>query len=260
MPKAADLYDELAAYYHLIFEDWDAAVRRQGEVFHRLIGRTLSPGPMRVLDAACGIGTQAIGLALCRHVVTGSDSSPAAVERARREARRFGVDTAFRVADLRSLSRSTVDRYDVVCALDNALAHLESDAALATVLGEMAECAKPGGLVMISIRDYDALLAERPAGTPERVIEEPGGRRRVYQLWEWLDGASYRFRIFIVREAVGDSETLVFEGWSRAATRSQVARAFEVAELTTVRWLEPQESGFYQPIAVAARPAAYTAA
>lgn len=255
MSQTADFYDELAAHYHLIFEDWDAAVRRQGEVIHRLIARMLGPGPKRVLDAACGIGTQAIGLALCGHVVTGSDCSPAAVERARREARRFDVDAAFRIADFRSLSRSTVDRYDVVCALDNAVAHLESNAALATVLGEMAECTRPGGLVMISIRDYDVLLAERPAGTPERVIEEPGGRRRVYQLWDWLDDASYRFRIFIVREAVGDSETLVFEGWSRAATRSQVARAFEAAGLTTVRWLEPEESGFNQPIALAFRRA-----
>lgn len=256
MSETADLFDELAAHYHLIFEDWDAGVRWQGEVFDRLIARMLGPGPKRILDAACGIGTQAIGLALRGHAVTGSDSSPAAVERARREARRFGVDAAFRVADFRSPSRSTVDRFDVVCALDNAVAHLESDAALAAALREMAECAKPGGLVMISIRDYDALLAERPAGTPERVFEEAGGRRRVYQLWDWSDEASYRFRIFIVREGGGDSETLVFEGWSRAVTRGQVTRAFEAAALPSVRWLEPEESGFYQPIAVAFRPAA----
>ncbi len=256
MPKSARNYDQPAAHYHLLFENWDAAVRRQGAVFDRLIGRMLGPDPERMPDAACGIGTQAIGLALHGHVVTGSDCSAAAVARARREARRFGVDAAFRVADLRTLSRSAVDRFAVVCALDNAVAHLECDAALATALGEMAEFAAPGGLVMISIRDYDALLAERPAGTPERVFEEAGGRLRIYQLWDWRNDASYRFRLFIVWEDSGGNETLVFEGWSRAVNRAQVIRAFEAAGLSSVQWLEPEQSGFYQPVAVAFRSAA----
>ena len=54
-------YDELAAVYHLIFENWDVALARQGEVLQRLL-----PPPDRtglVLDATCGIGTQTLALA-----------------------------------------------------------------------------------------------------------------------------------------------------------------------------------------------------
>jgi hypothetical protein len=55
-------YDELAESYHLIFDDWDVAIPRQRDVLARLL-----PAPLegkRVLDCACGIGNQAIGLGM----------------------------------------------------------------------------------------------------------------------------------------------------------------------------------------------------
>ncbi|MCH8155533.1 MAG: methyltransferase domain-containing protein [Proteobacteria bacterium] len=82
MDEVSEFYDELSAQYHLLFADWDEAVARQGRVVDGLIGKLLGPGPKRVLDAACGIGTQAIGLAQRGHQVTGTDLSSAAVARA----------------------------------------------------------------------------------------------------------------------------------------------------------------------------------
>jgi len=60
-------------------------------------------GRLSILDAACGIGTQALGLAAMGHRVTGSDLSVAAVERARRQARDRGLSIPFSVADMRHL-------------------------------------------------------------------------------------------------------------------------------------------------------------
>lgn len=54
-------YDSLAEVYHLIFEDWDRAIARQGRVPEALIRRKTGPGPLRILDCACGIGTPGIG-------------------------------------------------------------------------------------------------------------------------------------------------------------------------------------------------------
>jgi len=74
-------YDEMAESFHLIFDDWDAAIVRQRNVLARLL-----PAPAigrRVLDCACGIGTQSIGLAMLGFAVDGSDLSPASIERAR---------------------------------------------------------------------------------------------------------------------------------------------------------------------------------
>lgn len=96
--------------------------------------RELGPGPRRVLDAACGIGTQAIGLALNGHAVTGSDFSPAV---------RFGAEIEFRVADFRHLSHTARGSFDVVCALDSALAHTDSAKVLAAVMSQMSGCLVP---------------------------------------------------------------------------------------------------------------------
>ena len=79
-------YDELAESYHLIFADWQGSMRRQATALDRLIQEQLGPGPHDILDCACGIGTQAIGLALLGHRVQATDISPNAVARAEREA------------------------------------------------------------------------------------------------------------------------------------------------------------------------------
>ncbi|MDH3592967.1 MAG: SAM-dependent methyltransferase, partial [Planctomycetota bacterium] len=59
---AAGFYDALAAHFHLIHADWDASVELQGEQLDGVI-QEFAPGARTVLDCACGIGTQALGLA-----------------------------------------------------------------------------------------------------------------------------------------------------------------------------------------------------
>ena len=52
-------YDELAPVYHLVSEDWEASVARQGTALASLISEHWGAGARTVLDAAVGIGTQA---------------------------------------------------------------------------------------------------------------------------------------------------------------------------------------------------------
>jgi hypothetical protein len=66
MLDTKQFYDDLSSYYHLIFEDWDASMARQGEALVQLIDSELGRpqiGGVRVLDAASGIGTQTLPLA-----------------------------------------------------------------------------------------------------------------------------------------------------------------------------------------------------
>ena len=97
-------YDELAESYHLIFADWHGSMRRQAAALDRLIDAQIGPGPHAILDCACGIGTQAIGLALLGHTVHATDLSPNAVARAEREAATRDASLSFGVADMRALS------------------------------------------------------------------------------------------------------------------------------------------------------------
>jgi len=62
-------------------------MRRQAAAIGPILERECArAGPLRVLDGACGIGTQALGLAGRGHRITGCDLNAAAVERARQEA------------------------------------------------------------------------------------------------------------------------------------------------------------------------------
>ncbi len=54
----AGFYDELADDYHLIFADWNASIARQASVITALLhDHGMASGT--ILDASCGIGTQA---------------------------------------------------------------------------------------------------------------------------------------------------------------------------------------------------------
>ena len=58
----------------------------------------------RILDAACGIGTQSIGLAQLGYTITASDISASELEQARKEAEKRNLKVEFKVADMRHLS------------------------------------------------------------------------------------------------------------------------------------------------------------
>ena len=88
-------------------------------------------GPWSVLDCSCGIGTQAIGLALHGHRVHATDLSPVSVDCARRESIEFGVDITFGVADFRKLDETISDTFDAVISCDNSFAHCLNDDDLA---------------------------------------------------------------------------------------------------------------------------------
>jgi len=256
MNDISEFYDELSAHYHLVYADWDEAVARHGQVIDDLIRKLLGPGSKRVLDAACGIGTQAIGLALHGHQVTGTDLSPAAVARAQQEAKRLGVALSAQVADLRKFPGAARGPFDAVCVLDNALPHLDGEAEVSVALRSLASVLAPGGLFLASIRDYDAMLQDKPRVEAPRVIDEPDGHRVVFQVWDWAaDGGSYRLHLYFVRYRDGrGAETRVFTSRYWPLTRARLEALLEKAGLTGIAWHEPEATGFHQPIVAARKP------
>lgn len=251
-------YDGLASEYHLLFADWDAAVRRQGGILDRLIrsqlGEQTERAPVSILDCSCGIGTQAIGLAERGYRVHATDIAPAAVERAAREAARFGVSLTTGVADLRAL-RTVPGAYDVALSCDNAIPHLLTDDDLQLAVAGMHARLRDGGLLVVSLRDYDQLLAERPRADMPRVFERPTGRQIAFQVWDWAtDALTYTVHQFIVHEQAGGAwqthhEAAVY----RALQRSELTAFLRHAGFRDIRWHEPADSGYYQPIVTARR-------
>jgi glycine/sarcosine N-methyltransferase len=254
MTGAAAFYDGLAECYHLIFDDWDRAVRWQGEVLDRMIRAEMGAGSFSVLDCSAGIGTQAIGLALRGHEVHATDLSPRAIERARKEAGRLGATMTFGVADLRSLNEQVSGAFDVVICCDNSLPHLLTDEDLLLAAQNIRSKLREGGLFLASIRDYDEVLSARPAATMPSVTDTPEGRRIYFQAWDWADdGRTYTVHLFLVGESGGVWETRHHETRYRAVLREELAGILREAGLREVAWHAPEESGYYQPVVTARR-------
>jgi glycine/sarcosine N-methyltransferase len=123
------------------------------------------------------------------------------VQRARRECAAAGVHAGLLVADMRTLPLAGCCADAVVCA-DNALPHLLADSDVLAALAQMNRVLRPGGTVIVSTRDYERVLADRPASTLPQVFTSGGARVISFQLWAWRGESDiYDLEHFQVHEA-----------------------------------------------------------
>jgi len=248
----SESYNELASHYHLIFENWEASIDRQAAVLSSILKRECSlDGTARILDCACGIGTQSLGLARMGFRVSGCDISSKSIERARLEAKKRNLNIQFSVVNLLNLDHFGESSFDAVICMDNALPHLQSAEELLQAATQIRARLRPGGCFMASIRDYDQLLKERPVVQRPSFYSDEGRRRIVFQVWDWLDDRRYAFHLYITRETADTWKTVHASAVYRGVLRNEVAAALSHAGFTNVRWMFPSNSGFYQPIVIA---------
>lgn len=111
------------------------------------------PAQLRVLDAGCGQGTQAIALANLGHDVTGIDISETLLEAAEHEAGRLPGDVCRRLrferGDVLDLGPGHRERYDVVCCHGVAM-YLPS---LAELVSALFSATRSGGIVSLLTRN-----------------------------------------------------------------------------------------------------------
>ena len=243
-----DFYDGLAPYYHLLYPNWDASVGRQSRGLAHVLGEFGVPPGSDVLDAACGIGTQALGLAQLGYRVTASDLSLRAVDRAREEAKTRGLSMAFAVADLRHLSSAFARGFPAVIACDNAIPHLLSDDEIRAAFVECRRLLDPGGVFLVSVRDYAAIERRDPDHHSHgaRTVGD-----RVYaaeQIWHWA-GNQYDLTLRLTEQRASEP-AIVREFHSRyyAVELPTLARLLGEAGFASV---VRRDEHFFQPLLVA---------
>jgi hypothetical protein len=121
--------------------------------------------------------------------------------------------------------------------------------ALASAIRSIVNQLTDGGLFIASIRDYDALLMEKPPYSPPYIHKTSKGQRVSFQTWTW-EGDNYR----LIQYIVDDQDTLQiskFECEYRATRREEMTALLKANGCREVTWLFPEETGFYQPIVIA---------
>jgi hypothetical protein len=98
----------------------------------------------------------------------------------------------FDVADLRTLSRAFPSPFPAVLGCDNVIPHLLSDEEILTALRECHRTLRPGGVLLISVRDYAAIERRSPDVRPYGDHVEGDCRYSAEQIWQW-DGDQYDF-------------------------------------------------------------------
>lgn len=246
-----DFYDRLAPFYHLIFPDWEASIARQADALESIIGETWGGERLAILDAACGIGTQALGLAALGHQVTAVDLSPAAVARAREEARKRSLAIAFAVADMRTLFAQQRQQFDLVIACDNAVPHLLTDAEILTAFEQFFACTRPGGGCLLTVRDYEREERSGVQVKPYGIRKDGDRQYFLFQAWEF-HGLIYDLSLYLVEdEGASTCSTHVFRSQYYAIDTGRLRTLLQQAGFHSVRRLDDR---FYQPVLLGHKP------
>lgn len=251
MDITQSFYDNMASQYDKLFLDWQATTHEQAVILERIFEQAGFDKKARVLDCACGIGTQAIGLASQGYDVTASDISDGELAEAKKRAKDNNVNVCFKHADFCSLSDVFSEQFDIVIAMDNALPHMLTRDDLESAVRSIVRQTKEGGIFVASIRDYDRLLDEKPPYSPPYIHKTDRGQRVSFQTWEW-NNENYK----LVQYIIDDEDALQvskFECEYRATRREELTELLLSNGCKKVSWKMPEETGFYQPVVVAVR-------
>jgi glycine/sarcosine N-methyltransferase len=197
----SDFYTAVADHYHLFYRDWEAAIDREGATLRRTLE---ARGAKTVLDASCGPGTQAIGLARRGFSVIATDVNKTMIAKAHANAELYKVANKIRFGHFGFLELDHAfkpgTKFDAVITKGNALPHLLTDAEIKAALRNFHILLKPGGPLIIGIRDFDFLLEDRPRFIPGQFHDNPDKQHILFDIWDWEDGPppTVTFNKFVV--------------------------------------------------------------
>ena len=246
-----NFYDKLASHYDKFFLDWQETTHEQAVIIDRIFRNYGYDKTARILDCACGIGTQAVGLSALGYNITASDISVGELDEARSRAVKNNVTIRFECADFCNLSETFSEQFDIILAMDNALPHMLSSSALDSAIKSISGQVAPHGMFVASIRDYDELLTSRPSYSPPYIHKTANGQRVSFQTWQWTDDC-YK----LIQYIIDDENSLQinkFECEYRATRRDELTDLLLSHGFDSVEWKFTKDTAFYQPIVVATK-------
>ncbi len=230
------MYDQFSLDYDR-FVNWENRLRYELP----FLERALKDRP-RVLDAACGTGMHALALARLGFSAAGADLSAGMIERARANAAAAGLAVDFRIAGFGELARSfapgsSTPEFDAVLCLGNSLPHAVGPGALETALRDFAACLKPGGLLLLQNRNFDAVTAERQRWMEPQSQREGEKEWLFFRFYDFLPSGLIQFNVAtLTRESGQPWRQQITSSMLRPLTQADLAAALPPAGFEQIEW------------------------
>ena len=159
-----------ARWYDLSI-NWSARLARELPRLREVFG---PPGEKGLLDAGCGTGRQAAGLAKLGYRVTGLDADAEMLALAAEHARGEGASVRLVRGVYDEIPERAPGPFDGVYCLANSLAAAGSAAGVHSAISNFARALRPGGRLFVQVLNFPPMRAESPCVRGPRVVTHEG--------------------------------------------------------------------------------------
>jgi SAM-dependent methyltransferase len=147
------------------------------------------------------------------------------IERSRANALAAEIPAEFKQAAFGELARSFAPQsFDALLCLGNSLPHLLSPGERLDALRDFADCLRPGGLIILQNRNFDAVMTRREHWMEPQSHQKDGAEWVFLRLYDYLPDGLIDFHIVVLRRLLG-------EGWRQQVNTTRLAPLLQ-ADLT----------------------------
>jgi ubiquinone/menaquinone biosynthesis C-methylase UbiE len=235
------MYDQFASDYDR-FVNWENRLAVELPFIEKVLqSMPHNPDhPLQVLDSACGTGMHAIALSRHGYAVSGADLSAPMIERARANAAESSAQVHFEAAGFGGLaSRFGEHTFDALLCLGNSLPHLLTASELKTTLDDFARCLRPGGVLLVQNRNFDAVMASHQRWMEPQVSLDNHFEWLFQRFYDFEANNTIRFNIVTLVRPLGGEWTA-----STTSTRLSPQKQADLHQaLLDSGFTQPQEYG-----------------
>lgn len=143
-------YNEISKYYDKIFPAGEEQIKF---IEDAAVGTDAS-----ILDIACGSGTYCVELAKKGYKITAVDIEEEMIRKVNEKADIEKVDINMIVCSMTELEEKLTQKYNVLFCIGNSIVHLGSIDEIENALRQMYNLAKPDGVAVVQIMNYDRIM------------------------------------------------------------------------------------------------------
>jgi 2-polyprenyl-3-methyl-5-hydroxy-6-metoxy-1,4-benzoquinol methylase len=230
--------------YKTLSNDYDRFVNWKGRLAYELpfIEKQISslqstPGQaLEILDSACGTAMHSIALAQLGHRLSAADLVPEMVAQGRLNVKAAGITLDLKTAGFGELkSKFGAGRFDLLLCLGNSLPHVLTDEDLVSAITDFAACLRPGRMVLIQNRNFDAVMEKKERWMEPQVHTEHDSEWIFQRFYDFLPDGLIRFNIVTLkRDGQSDWKSKVTSTYLHPQLRSDLERRLSEAGFTHI--------------------------